>query len=205
MDRSSIRSLFPIVHRNYLFSCIPGRVLPDTEQMSFENYRLIYPCPKRSLTPDMLAAIGLDQRSLDYRLEAGDNLGVILYEDRIAHRSLVQTRGFAAMEGDTRAIRLLPGQIYVHYCETVTDQRGRGLYSTMLKAIISATLNEANVNEILIACHQGNVSSIRGILRAGFTYKRSSIAISAFRGQLRYSYWYSEPVINFGSHNATQH
>ena len=61
---------------------------------------------------------------------------------------------------------LQKGEYEIGPCITKKEYRGRGIYPAVLKRII----NEKNkyIKTLYIFCHKGNISSIRGILKAGF-------------------------------------
>jgi hypothetical protein len=155
--------------------------------------RLIYPCDVRELAPAMFEGGREAFLPIQSYVGRGHRLGVALAENRVVHHSLVQTTGTAALEGVRRAFALRPGQVYIHYCRTAAGYRGQGLYSTMLRRILEQCRVDPTFEEALIACRQDNLPSIRGILRAGFVYARSSVAVSVLRGHLAYRRFYTAP------------
>ena len=94
------------------------------------------------------------------------------------------------MEGDPRAIKLSVGEKYIHWCETVENCSGMGLYSTMLRAILEKSRTEPGFRQALIACRQDNIGSVKGVLKAGFVYIKSSRATSILGGLFSHSSWY---------------
>jgi hypothetical protein len=151
---------------------------------------IIYPCPLERLSPDAFEGGQREYEAIKARTELGDRLGVLLIDGRVAHRGLVQVNGFAALDGDRRAIALQPGQFYIHYCETAPHFRGEGLYPTMLRRIISSSCRETEFREALIGCRQENLSSVKGILRAGFAYRYSCFTIGLFGDRLALNHIY---------------
>jgi RimJ/RimL family protein N-acetyltransferase len=104
------------------------------------------------------------------RDDLGDLCGLVWLGDRAVHRSLVQVGGTAAIEGDRRGLHLDAGECYVHYCETVREHFGRGLYPHMLRMILSRLFANVETLRVFISCRDQNVASIRGIQKAGFEH-----------------------------------
>lgn len=184
----------PLLWRwNHCFHFTPGFRLPDDSLAVKNGYELLFPCAIGAVGPHMFAGGESEFNALKQRVGSGDLLGVIIHHGRVVHRSLVQTAGKAAMEGDGRAITLSPGRYYIHWCETIAEQSGKGLYTSMLRSILRHFSQEEGFAEAIICCRQDNVASIRGILRSGFAYAKSSLAISLFSGVVSFSVWYQSP------------
>ncbi len=186
--RQIISGQSPYFFRNYLFvhsteGCLQSPTV-DPE------YRIEFPFDIANLTNDELADIEIDWKALNARKEQGDLVGVVSWRGRIVHRSLVQTRGTAHMEGDPRAFPLARDEMYVHYCYTASDHRGKGLYPAMLHRIITYSSEQANPCEIFIACRRENTSSVRSIQKAGFHYLKSSAVLGVLTGRIRLRWWY---------------
>jgi len=184
----------PYFFRNHLFvhrkeGCLQA-ITVDPE------YQIEYPVDIANLTNDELADIEIDCKALNARREAGDLIGVVSWRGRIVHRSLVQTRGTAHMEGDPRAFPLARNEIYVHYCYTTTDHRGKGIYPAMLHRIIRYSSKSLNPCEIFIACRRENTSSVRSIQKAGFQYLKSSAVLGVLRGRIRLRWWYVNETLS---------
>jgi RimJ/RimL family protein N-acetyltransferase len=193
-----------VVRRNHLFHYEPSMSLDIPLPGLSPEYDLYYPYNFEFLTPDMFEGGKQEYLDICSRAESGDRFGVVIAGNKVVHRSLVQTTGIAAMEGDPRAISLRNGQIYIHWCETVTSCSGMGLYSNMLRTILTRSFDELDLSEALIACRQNNIGSIKGIMRAGFVYLRSSIAVSFLRGAVSHSFWHQvsqPPEILSGNRN----
>lgn len=193
-----------VVRRNHLFHYKPSMPLDIPLPGLSSEYDLYYPYNFELLSPDMFEGGKQEYLGICSRAESGDRLGVVIAGNKVVHRSLVQTAGIAAMEGDPKAISLRNGQIYIHWCETVTSCSGMGLYSNMMRAILMHSFDEFDVSEALIACRQSNVGSIKGIMRAGFVYIRSSTAVSFLRGTVSHSFWHQvsqPPEILSGNRN----
>jgi RimJ/RimL family protein N-acetyltransferase len=180
--------LAPYFFRNHLFvHRTEGCLQPPTVD---PEYRIEFPFDVANLTNGELADVATDWKALNARREQGDLVGVVLWRGRIVHRSLVQTRGTAQMEGDPRAFPLARDEMYVHYCYTALDHRGKGLYPAMLHRIITCSSKSANPCEIFIACRRENTSSVRSIQRAGFRYLKSSVVLGVLAGRIRLRWWY---------------
>jgi len=174
----------------HIFHFTASMRLPPPRAAWSAGIELIYPCDIRELAPRMFEGGTEAFRPIQSYAARGHRLGVALAEKRVVHHSLVQTTGTAALEGVRRAFALRPGQLYVHYCRTAAGHRGQGLYSTMLRRILEQCRVDPTFEEALIACRQDNLPSIRGILRAGFVYSRSGVAVSVLRGHLAYRRFY---------------
>jgi len=59
------------------------------------------------------------------------------------------------------------GGAYLHYCETVAEARGRGIYPAVL-SFAARQARERGVRELFITTEVGNTASRRGIEKAGF-------------------------------------
>jgi hypothetical protein len=186
------RRLFPSLHRNYVFHASLD-ALADTAASIPGNYDVIFPADPLTFA-DKMSGVHLSQAMLRERVELGDLLGVIICEDRVVHRSLLQKRGRAQLEGDRRGFPLQASQAFIHSCETAPDHRGRALYARMLGYILHWT-RDAGYHEALISCAQSNLASIRGILKAGFHFHASATVLSAFWERVTWVWWSYEPVL----------
>ena len=180
--------LAPYFFRNHLFINRPKECLqpPSVDP----EYRIEFPCDVDHLMDDDLADIATDKKAMHARQQQGDLFGIVSWRDRIVHRSLVQTRGMAGMEGDPRAFLLKRDEMYVHYCYTASNHRGKGIYPAMLHHIITYSSERANPCAVFIACRRENASSVRGIQRAGFCYLKSSAIFGMLLGRVRIRCWY---------------
>ena len=187
------RALLPRRDRNFLFV---WRHRPANVPLYLEwsdPYKVIFPCSDTQLPQEAYENMGLAGAAYRIRRAKGDSLGVILYGDTIAHRSLLQRHGTAALEGDLYALRLKAHQAYIHWCETAPEHRGRGLYPRMLAIMASYACYELGCQEVFIACRQNNTASVQGILKAGFTYFCSSVSVSILGGRVCLRHWYEDP------------
>jgi hypothetical protein len=188
-----MKAFFPYLIRNHLFV---HRGAPASLRPKSDPQRVIdFPSNVSNVSEAALKNIAIDRRSLSARVDQGDLIGLYYAEGRLVHRSLLQTRGIAAMEGDPRAFPLGSGKAYIHYCYTASDFRGRGAYSEMLIHIAARNWVGEKPAEIYIACRADNKPSIKGILRAGFQYVKSGSVIGIFRGRVRVRRWFLSPEL----------
>jgi len=178
----------PYFFRNHLFVHREEKCL-QTITVDPE-YLIGFPVDIVNLTNYQLADIKTDCKTLNARREAGDLIGLVSWRGQIVHRSFVQTRGTAGMEGDPRAFLLARNEMYVHYCYTASAHRGKGIYPSMLQRIMTYSSLHANSCNIFIACRRENTSSVRCIQKAGFHYLKSSAILGVLRGRIRLRRWY---------------
>ena len=182
-----------VIRQNHLFYYKYGTPLDIPLKSLPDNMKLIYPADFNQLTPGMLDGGESEYIGLRERILLNDQLGVIIRYGKVVHRSLVQTAGTAAMEGDPRAIKLETGEKYIHWCETMESCFGLGLYSTMLRVILEKSNHEPGFQTAYIACRQDNIGSIKGVLKAGFNYLKSSHAVSFLGRIYSHTSWYQHP------------
>jgi RimJ/RimL family protein N-acetyltransferase len=187
--------------RYYLFQFKPHMVLEDSFPPILSDYRVIYPCEINALSSKNFSRREPEFLEMKTLASNGDLLGVILKDDIVVHRSLVRTFGYGRVEGDKRSLSILSGQIYIHYCRTLKDHEGKGLYTQMLRTILKINRENPGFREALITCNQENIPSIKGILRAGFRYKSSLFVLSFAGGRYGKSFYYQgvDPTILFAS------
>lgn len=182
-----------VIRQNHLFYYERSMPLANPLKSLPDDMVLIYPADFTELTPRMFAGGEFEYLGLRERVRLNDRLGVIIYNGKITHRSAVQLTGMVAMDGDPRAIKLGKGEKYIHWCETTKSCYGLGLYSTMLRIILENLNDEPDFQKVYISCRQDNIGSIKGILKAGFVYLKSSRAISLLGGIYSHSSWYQHP------------
>jgi ribosomal protein S18 acetylase RimI-like enzyme len=144
---------------------------------------LIYPCELRCLTNTQLSSLDLNQPKAQSRLVQGDQLAIVLVNNEVAHRTLVQTHGAARTEGQRNCFCLQEGQAYIHFCETAPRHRGRSLYPAVLRHVLR-TLKRQGKLEVFICSNAENEASVRGICKAGFQYLTSFSVLSALAGRI---------------------
>jgi RimJ/RimL family protein N-acetyltransferase len=119
-------------------------------------------------------------------MSSGDLIGVALYENRVVHHSLAQTRGTVVTESAPRAFELQDKDAYIHYCKTTPGHQGKGIYTMMLNNILTG-LAQKGYRNAYISCARHNTASVRGIRKAGFRYEYSEEALWILSGHLRLS------------------
>ena len=178
----------PYLYKNHLF------VSPDSyremSKMAESKYTFDYPADPLSYSAQQLLYVDLKHESLDATKRIGNLFCFVIYNKQIVHRTLVQTKGTAQMEGDRQAFILASNEKYIHSCYTVPSHRGKGLYTAVLSRIIASNEDRASSGRVFIACRQKNYPSVKGIQRAGFNYLKSSIILGFLSGNLRIRRWY---------------
>jgi hypothetical protein len=197
-DSKFWRRLFPSLHRNYVFR-VKLDALTELTTSVPDAYTVIFPADPFAFA-DNMGDVHLSRVALRERIDLGDLLGVITCEDKVVHRSLMQQRGWAQLEGDRRGFPLQATQAFIHSCETAGDHRSRALYAHMLGCILHWA-QRAGYQEALISCAQSNIASIRGILKAGFRFHASTTVLSAGWERLAWVRWSYDPVV-FEGHTA---
>ena len=86
----------------------------------------------------------------------------------LVHYSWVQSSGWHQILPAGRWFRIRNDEIWIFHCRTVERTRGRGIYSAVLRQIMSDSL-QANKKRAIIYTSSENISSQRGIQKAGFT------------------------------------
>jgi len=150
-----------------------------------EGFRLVFPAESGRLPADLLGDLDLSMDELQRRLDAGDLLALVLHKGRGAHRTLVQTRGWAALEGCRKGFRLEAGEAFIHYCMTSPACRGLGIYPRVLEAIASH-LGAGGLRRLYIASNIRNEASAIGILKAGFRPDRTIRVAGCLGGRLAF-------------------
>lgn len=60
--------------------------------------------------------------------------------------------------------KFMPDEIYIHWCETAKEARGKNIYPIVLQKIAADFCNK----KILITTTENNKASVHGIIKAGF-------------------------------------
>ncbi len=98
-------------------------------------------------------------------LEQGD-VGYYAYLDgKCCHRSWIQKGPKWVSINPFVQMKIEKNEGYIHYCETAPWARGKGIYPSVLSRIAK---DHKNLENIFIAVESENVSSIRGVEKAGF-------------------------------------
>ncbi len=195
-------SLRPYFYRNYLFVAETGPTYEATQASLDPAYRFSFPVESSQLSDVALRDVTTTASSLRARQASGEQIGLVVWRDRVVHRSLLQRRGTAPMEGDRKAFELRESDRYIHSCYTSPEQRGKGLYAAMLQHILSALSATDPGLRVYIACRQENEASVRAIRRAGFVYAKSSQVFGVASGRVRYRRWYIDDPFPAGPSTA---
>ena len=123
-----------------------------------------------------------DLHAVMERLQAGRRCFVAIADGRTASYAWVSSG--CEHVGELERVFVLPdGDCYIWDCATVSDQRGRHLYTALLSHLLSLFKGEG-VRRVWIGASRANRISIRGIVRAGFS---PALMTSYLRlGRLRY-------------------
>jgi hypothetical protein len=101
---------------------------------------------------------------LRYKFRGGNpHIALALVDGKVAHVSFIAN---TASYGE--AVILDPNANGVGPCMTPASYRGRGLYPAVLKYLRGSQLGR---NGLDIFCREDNISSQRGILKAGFVFQ----------------------------------
>ena len=111
-------------------------------------------------------------------LALGDRGYYAYLGDKCVHRSWVKSNEQMVYMHWAYPMQLQPNQYFIHYCETDTQARGKGIYP----AVLSKIVNDFRENgEILIGVNAKNTASIKGVQKAGFV-KRERVKVIVIFG-----------------------
>ncbi len=100
-------------------------------------------------------------------LQMGDT-GYFAYIDKnCIHRSWVKSNNQIVYPHWTLPYKLKDNEIFIHYCETAPEAKGKNIYPHTLSVIIQ----EHTEKKVLIAVNKKNTASIKGIKKVGFKQK----------------------------------
>ena len=179
-----IRFLWPVLRTSRIFHLEPGGSSKVAGPLP-EGFRLIFPAESGYLSTDLIRDLDISMDELQRRLDAGDLLALVVHKGRGAHRTLVQTRGWAALEGCRKGFHLETGEAFIHYCMTSPACRGLGIYPRVLEAIASH-LGAGGLRRLYIASNIRNEASAIGILKAGFRPDRTIRVAGCLGGRLAF-------------------
>jgi len=69
-----------------------------------------------------------------------------------------------------RYIYIKEGEALIHFCNVKEEYRGKNIYPFMLTNLSNFLFTSDRLNKILIDTEKDNISSIKGIEKAGFTF-----------------------------------
>lgn len=98
-------------------------------------------------------------------LEIGDKGYFAYLNGKCVHRSWVKHKPQYVSLHSLLSIPLNYNEVFIHYCETAPDARGKNIYPHVLSRIASDFKDRSR---ILISVNEKNISSIKGVKKAGF-------------------------------------
>ncbi|MDR3259736.1 MAG: hypothetical protein LBT51_09045 [Fusobacteriaceae bacterium] len=110
-------------------------------------------------------------------LKIGDKGYYAYIKDKCVHRSWAKFNEQIVYPHWTAPLQLKKEELYIHYCETASEVRGKNIYPHVLSTIIENNSNKI----ILISVNKKNISSIKGIEKVGFC-KKAEINIQIILG-----------------------
>lgn len=134
---------------------------------------------------NQLVSAGFDRSSypgtenIEERLNQGAILFCLFVRQDLAHKSWVTTESKARIDPVAPRLDYLE-QAYIGDCVTKFTYRGLGLYPYVLSQICKF-LRETEKKRVLITTLKGDISSIKGITRAGFELCGEGKIIKIFR------------------------
>ncbi|HEV7498921.1 MAG TPA: hypothetical protein VGQ33_02910 [Vicinamibacteria bacterium] len=105
------------------------------------------------------------------RVGRGDRCYAGFVDGRLAHYTWAQTAGRHHLAAAGRHLAIQNGEVWLYHSRTAEWARGRGLYTSALRTILTDYRREGIVRSWCYALAE-NVGSQRGILRAGFVVDR---------------------------------
>lgn len=97
-------------------------------------------------------------------LSIGDKGYLAYIDNRCIHRSWVKSNFQTVLFHWALPYNLQKDEIYIHYCETASNARGKNIYPHVLSSIVKEHYNKT----ILISTNKNNLASIVGIKKVGF-------------------------------------
>jgi ribosomal protein S18 acetylase RimI-like enzyme len=122
---------------------------------------------------DAMTMIGPAAQSFQQMLTDGQMGFYVYLEGKVVHHSWVILNQSPVPKKclvwlDLAWHNLFDGEAHIHNCETAGDVRGRGIYPFVLTSISQFLFHEKGCRTIFISVAEDNLSSIRGIEKAGF-------------------------------------
>ncbi len=118
------------------------------------------------------------------RLSRGDLCYVAYVDGRLAHYTWVQRSGLHPILEAGRREGVSPGEFWIYNCRTAEWARGRGIYPAVLTRVVREHF-ETGYSTAWIYTSRWNISSQKGIQRAGFGFVRSWRALRVGRRYYR--------------------
>jgi methionyl-tRNA formyltransferase len=102
-------------------------------------------------------------------LSLGDQGYFAYLKDKCIHRSWVKLNEQIVYPHWATPYKLRKNEIFIHYCETAPEARGKNIYPNVLGKIIKEHSNK----DILISVNEENIASIKGVEKVGFRERES--------------------------------
>ncbi|MFW3344165.1 hypothetical protein [Aliarcobacter butzleri] len=97
-------------------------------------------------------------------LSLGDKGYFAYIKDKCIHRSWIKGNQQIVYPHRLVPHKLKENEVFIHYCETAPEARGKNIYPHVLSNIIE----EHQDKEILISVNETNIGSIKGVEKVGF-------------------------------------
>lgn len=97
-------------------------------------------------------------------LSLGDKGYFGYLQDKCIHRSWLKGNGQVIHPHWVYPYKLKENEVFIHYCETAQEARGKNIYPYVLSNIIE----EHQDKEILISVNDENIASKKGVEKVGF-------------------------------------
>ncbi|WP_419233768.1 hypothetical protein [Aliarcobacter cryaerophilus] len=97
-------------------------------------------------------------------LSLGDKGYFAYLEDKFIHRSWVKSNEQVVYPHWAYPYKLKKDEVFIHYCETAPEARGKNIYPHVLSNIIK----EHQDKDILISVNDENIASKKGVEKVGF-------------------------------------
>jgi ribosomal protein S18 acetylase RimI-like enzyme len=181
---SQINRLF-VVRRQLIFSrSLDASNAIGQSPLGIEPLEFRFPVDQETLESLVFEAGERERTAIQQYLQKGEQLAVIVDGDVVACRGLVRSSGYISLEGDRQFRALQSGELFIHYCRTNSDYRGKRLYPELLVQIVDILREDRTGTHISISCRANNTPSIKGILRSDFTLKHEAWTLGFLGGRL---------------------
>ncbi|MCT7506067.1 hypothetical protein N5T62_08260 [Aliarcobacter cryaerophilus] len=97
-------------------------------------------------------------------LSLGDKGYFAYLQDKCIHRSWVKSNEQIVQPHWAYPYKLKENEVFIHYCETAPEARGKNIYPHVLSNIIK----EHQDKDILISVNDENIASKKGVEKVGF-------------------------------------
>ena len=119
-------------------------------------------------------------------VQKGSFAFIVWHNDVLAHRSL-------AIKGPSKIrvpgygnLHVKENEFYISHCETNETYRGNGLYPFAIHSLANKVVSENLSSRIYIVTDLENLASQRGILKAGFSHKKTKSRFALFGARISF-------------------